>query len=269
MGITASREISSTVGAGETSFPRSATLPVGLRGFGKKFSMRSPPHGLGLDSSFSVKLTKSKRLDEALDESKVEMVQKELTEKYENGVDEEEMPEETTEVFVEKLLIKLMEDALANIPNTNKTLPSVFRDLTKRHNFAKRIRQSFRVLVTSKKTEEHEDEKVQGDFKETKQSETGESAEAGSSLNNISNRSLLLSFKDFDLSASKKQIQSNIKRLISRSKKPKKETLKVINSILDDIISDVEGEDGSSSAKKKEPNLQVEIPSGDLDKSND
>ena len=61
-----------------------------------------------------------------------------------------------------------------------------------------------------------------------------------------------MSFKGFDLSAKKRQIQSNIKKLASRTKKPKKETLEVINSILDDILREVEGEELELEEKKEE-----------------
>ena len=280
MGGAVSREISINEEEGGPGLPRSATLPAGLKGLGEKFNFGTLPRGLGLDSSFTVKLTKSKKLDdtvnkEDLDETKVEIVKKEKTEDDEEKNEEEtEESEETTQEFVEKLLIKLMEDALANIPHSKMkksfTLPSGFRGLTKSHSFGKRIRQSIRVLVPAKKTveavteemteeekekdedEEKRTEELSETVNETKLSETSEGVEAEKTLNTTKNKTLPLSFKGFDLSAKKRQIQSNIKKLVSRTKKPKKETLEVINSILDDILREVEGEELELEEKKEE-----------------
>ena len=130
---------------------------------------------------------------------------------------------------MEKLLIKLMEDALANIPHSKMkksfTLPSGFRGLTKSHSFGKRIRQSIRVLVPAKKTveavteekteEENKEEELSEEIpetaNETKLSDTSAAVDAEETLNTTKNRTMPLSFKSFDLSAKKKQIQSNIK----------------------------------------------------------
>jgi len=325
-----SREISINEEEGGTSIPRSATLPAGLKGLGEKFNFGTLPRGLGLDTSFTVKLTKSKKLDdtvnkEDLDETKVEIVKREKAEDEKNGEETEEAVEETTQEFVEKLLIKLMEDALANIPHSKMkksfTLPSGFRGLTKSHSFGKRIRQSIRVLVPAKKNvetvteekteedkkEEERNEEIPETANETKLSETSEAVDAEETLNTTKNRTMPLAFKSFDLSAKKKQIQSNIKKLVSRTKKPKKETLEVINSILDDILREVEGEqleleekkeetlekeekaeektepeekvtnkedqnetiEDTSEVKKEETLKEEEIPTGVLDKSND
>ena len=281
MGGAVSREISINEEEGGPNMPRSATLPAGLKGLGEKFNFGTLPRGLGLDSSFTVKLTKSKKLDdtvnkEDLDETKVEIVKKEKAEDEKNGEETEEAEEETTQEFVEKLLIKLMEDALANIPHSKMkksfTLPSGFRGLTKSHSFGKRIRQSIRVLVPAKKnvetvaeekTEEENKEKerseeIQETENETKLSETSEVVDAEETLNTTKNRTMPLSFKNFDLSAKKKQIQSNIKKLVSRTKKPKKETLEVINSILDDILREVEGEELELEEKREETLEQEE-----------
>ena len=95
-----------------TGIPRSS----GLKGLGEKFNFGVLPRGLGLDSSFTVKLTKSKKLDDTvtkddLDETKVEIVKR--AEPKENERKEE--PEQTILEFVENLLIKLMEDALTSM----------------------------------------------------------------------------------------------------------------------------------------------------------
>ena len=227
------------------SVPRSATLPA-------KWTL---PRGLGLDSSLSVKLTKSKKLDDPLtkgelDETKVEIVKNEQT--------EEEVPVETTQEFVEKLLITLLEDALANFSNTemSRTLPSEFRDLKKSRIFGKRFRQSFRALVPSKKTvkavektEEEEEKEVQEALSLV--SETSLSTTKNSIL------PLGLSSKRLDMTAKKKYVQSKIENLFSRGKKPKKETLQLINSILDDIIRDAVGEKLQHEAEKKEDDIDV------------
>ena len=243
MGSSVSREI--TEEEAGLSVPRSATLPA-------KWTL---PRGLGLDSSLSVKLTKSKKLDDPLtkgelDETKVEIVKNEQT--------EEEVPEETTQEFVEKLLITLLEDALANFSNTemSRTLPSEFRDLKKSRIFGKRFRQSFRALVPSKKTvkavektEEEEEKEVQEALSLV--SETSLSTTKNSIL------PLGLSSKRLDMTAKKKYVQSKIENLFSRGKKPKKETLQLINSILDDIIRDAVGEKLQHEAEKKEDDIDV------------
>ena len=243
MGSSVSREI--TEEEAGLSVPRSATLPA-------KWTL---PRGLGLDSNLSVKLTKSKKLDDPLtkgelDETKVEIVKNEQT--------EEEVPEETTQEFVEKLLITLLEDALANFSNTemSRTLPSEFRDLKKSRIFGKRFRQSFRALVPSKKTvkavektEEEEEKEVQEALSLV--SETSLSTTKNSIL------PLGLSSKRLDMTAKKKYVQSKIENLFSRGKKPKKETLQLINSILDDIIRDAVGEKLQHEAEKKEDDIDV------------
>ena len=243
MGGSVSREI--TEEEAGLSVPRSATLPA-------KWTL---PRGLGLDSSLSVKLTKSKKLDDPLtkgelDETKVEIVKNEQT--------EEEVPVETTQEFVEKLLITLLEDALANFSNTemSRTLPSEFRDLKKSRIFGKRFRQSFRALVPSKKTvkavektEEEEEKEVQEALSLV--SETSLSTTKNSIL------PLGLSSKRLDMTAKKKYVQSKIENLFSRGKKPKKETLQLINSILDDIIRDAVGEKLQHEAEKKEDDIDV------------
>ena len=313
-----SREISINEDEGGHSIPRSATLPAGLKGLGEKFNFGTLPRGLGLDSSFSVKLTKSKKLDDTinkddLDESKVEIVKR--AEPKEDEIEKKVEPEETIQEFMENLLIKLMDDALANIPNNKMkksfTLPAGFRGLTKSHSFGKRIRQSIRVLVPAKKTvetvteektkeavteeetvesvaeekteEEREDKKIPELVNENPRSESSESVGAEGTLDTTKNNTTLpISFKGFDLSAKSKQIFS---KLINRTKKPKKEALEVINSILDDIFREVEGEEldmeekkGEVEEKKEELNKELEekvtdeekqAETGVLDKSND
>ena len=245
MGGSVSREI--TEEEAGLSLPRSATLPA-------KWTL---PRGLGLDSSLSVKLTKSKKLDDPLtkgelDETKVEIVKNEQT--------EEEVPEETTQEFVEKLLITLMEDALANFSNTevkkSRTLPSEFRDLKKSRIFGKRFRQSFRALVPSKKTFKAV-EKTEEVEKEVQEALSLVSeASLGTTKNSI--LPLGLSSKRIDMTAKKKYVQSKIENLFSRGKKPKKETLQLINSILDDIIRDAVGEEElQHEAEKKEDDIDV------------
>ena len=245
MGSSVSREI--TEEEAGLSVPRSATLPA-------KWTL---PRGLGLDSSLSVKLTKSKKLDDPLtkgelDETKVEIVKNEQT--------EEEVPEETTQEFVEKLLITLMEDALANFSNTevkkSRTLPSEFRDLKKSRIFGKRFRQSFRALVPSKKTVKAVEKTEEEEEKEVQEALSLVS-EASLSITKNSILPLGLSSKRIDMTAKKKYVQSKIENLFSRGKKPKKETLQLINSILDDIIRDAVGEELQHEAEKKEDDIDV------------
>ena len=139
MGANASREVSIGEGEIKDSLPRSSTLPAGLKGLGGKFNFSGTlPRGLGLDSSFSVKLTKSKKLDGSpskkdLDETKVEIVTKgkEEEEKAENegGAVTEEVEEETLADFIETLLSKVVEDTVDKSRKMKKssTLPATFR----------------------------------------------------------------------------------------------------------------------------------------------
>ena len=281
-----SREISISEdeeGGPGLGLPRSATLPPGLKGLGEKLSWPgSLPRGLGLDSSFSVKLTKSKKLDGTpskaeLDETKVEIVKKEKP--------DEEEEEETMKDYIEAMLVMVLEDALAKVGDKkmkkSSTLPAGFRGLTKSHSFGRRIRQSIRVLVPSRKTtmddvtetDEKADDTVAADAVIPNPPEVDEScvsaAEAESSLNTTKNRTLPLSLKNFDLQSKKKQIQTSLKKLVNRTKKPKKETLALVNSIVDDILKEVEGEQEHEIVDDKEVETEKEEKGSDDEKSNE
>ena len=112
MGGNVSREMSiNEEETGGGGLPRSATLPSGFKGLGSWSGTLG--RGLGLDTSFTVKLTKSKKLDgdkSELDETKVEIVEKEKEAKEDDSKEEETMKE-----FIEAMLITLMEDALKDI----------------------------------------------------------------------------------------------------------------------------------------------------------
>ena len=290
MGGNVSREISineDEEGGPGLGLPRSATLPPGLKGLGEKLSWPgSLPRGLGLDSSFSVKLTKSKKLDGTpskaeLDETKVEIVKKEKP--------DEEEEEETMKDYIEAMLVMVLEDALAKVGDKkmkkSSTLPAGFRGLTKSHSFGKRIRQSIRVLVPSRKTtmddvteeqaetDEKADDTAAADADIPNPPEVDEScvsaAEAESSLNTTKNRTLPLSLKNFDLQSKKKQIQTSLKKLVNRTKKPKKETLALVISIVDDILKEVEGEQEHEIVDDKEVETEKEEKGSDDEKSNE
>ena len=149
MGANGSREVSIAEG-GETTkdsrLPRSSTLPAGLKGLGGKLSFSGShwPRGLGLDSSLSVRLTKSKKLDGSpskkdLDETKVEIVATDKEDEKEEGKAEnevleeteakEEVEEETMADFIESLLSKVVEDTIEKSRKMKKssTLPATFR----------------------------------------------------------------------------------------------------------------------------------------------
>ena len=273
MGGNVSREISINEEEGGNNIPRSATLPVGLKGLGEKFNWSGTlPRGLGLDTSFTVKLTKSKKLDDEssktdLDETKVEIVKRCEEEGKEEKEEKDE--EETMKDFIEAMLITVMEDALANIGNSkmkkSSTLPAGFRGLSKSHSFGKRIRQSIRKLVPAKKIVEENSEEANEEDKEpvedlTKLSEKDETIldntetnnEAENTLNNTKNRTLPISVKSFDLQSKKKQIQISLKKLVQRKKKPSKASLELVNSIIDEIIKDVEGEEQLQEEQEKD-----------------
>ena len=138
----------------------------------------------------------------------------------------------------------------------SSTLPAGFRGLTKSHSFGKRIRQSIRKLVPAKKiieenTEESAEEEIDPVADLTKLSENDNinvendenTDEAEETLNNTKNRTLPISLKSFDLQSKKKQIQMSLKKLVQRKKKPSKESLELVNSIIDEIIKEVEGEE--------------------------
>ena len=94
-------------------------------------------------------------------------------------------------------------------------------------------------------------------------------AEAESSLNTTKNRTLPLSLKNFDLQSKKKQIQTSLKKLVNRTKKPKKETLALVNSIVDDILKEVEGEQEHEIVDDKEVETEKEEKGSDDEKSNE
>ena len=132
MGANVSRDISVSETEDKVAIPRSSTLPSGFKGLGEKFS-GSLPRGLGLDTSFTVKLTKSKKLDGSpskkdLNETKVEII---IKEEDEDKKESEAAEEETLIKFVESLLSKVIEDtiesALKNNMKRSSTLPSTFR----------------------------------------------------------------------------------------------------------------------------------------------
>merc|ERR1712029_505338 len=189
------------------------------KGIGEKLTWSGTlPRGLGLDSSFSVKLTKSKKLDNTpsktdLDETKVEIIKNNSEDNTNDDDDDETMKD-----FIEALLIQLMEDALLKVGDSKMkkslTLPAGFRGLSQSQGFGKRIRQSIRKLVPAKKNIE----------------------EAEVTVSSIKNKSL-------PFSSVKKQIQISVRKLISKKKKPKKESIMLVNSIIDDIIREVEGEE--------------------------
>ena len=60
---------------------------------------------------------------------------------------------------------------------------------------------------------------------------------------NTTKRSLQIPFKKIDFEAKKKQFQVTLKKMMPKNRKPKKESLELINSIIDDIIKEVEGEE--------------------------
>ena len=131
MGGNVSREMSVTEGDLQNSIPRSSTLPAGLRGL--------LSGGGGAEShGFSVKLTKSKKLEgspskKGLDDTKVEIV---ASEQEEDDEKEEITDEEETLIsFVESLLSKVIEDtiesAIKNKMKKSSTLPATFRGISK------------------------------------------------------------------------------------------------------------------------------------------
>jgi len=311
-----SREISINEDEGTGGgITRSATLPAGLKGLGSWSGTLG--RGLGLDTSFTVKLTKSKKLDgEKLDETRVEIVEKEkVAEKDEKVEEKEEVVEEKEETmkdFIEVMLIKLMEDALKNVGESkmkkSSTLPHGFKGLAKIHrsgSFGKRIRQSIRKLVPAKKINEEENTEEESkpaeenvemqDIVEKDETVAEKADEESDEVNDTvssKNNSFINAFKNIDLDSRKKKIQISLKKLVTRSKKPKKESLQLINSIIDDIIKEIEGEteeeeindeetveekkDDDEEEKPKEAPVEEtseskeeETPTGVLDKSND
>ena len=190
--------------------------------------------------------------------------------------------------YIEAMLVMVLEDALAKVGDKkmkkSSTLPAGFRGLTKSHSFGRRIRQSIRVLVPSRKTtmddvteekaetDEKADDTAAADADIPNPPEVDEScvsaAEAESSLNTTKNRTLPLSLKNFDLQSKKKQIQTSLKKLVNRTKKPKKETLALVNSIVDDILKEVEGEQ-EHEIDDKEVETEKEEKGSDDEKSNE
>ena len=58
---------------------------------------------------------------------------------------------------------------------------------------------------------------------------------------NTTKRSLQIPFKKIDFEAKKKQFQVTLKKMMPKNRKPKKESIELINSIIDDLIKEVEG----------------------------
>lgn len=269
MGANTSREMSVNDNDLQTSIPRSSTLPAGLK------SLLSG----GQDSqSFSVKLTKSKKLDGSPskkdhDETNVEIVANEQEEGNEKQ-EIQDVEEETLISFMESLLSKVIEDTIEssfkNKMKKSSTLPSSFRGilssiytardlqvsffvglgkLNRSHSFGKRIRQSFRKLVAAKrpieeKTEDAIDEKECGEDGEIKVEMPDETVDVDESKLNTTRKSLQIPFKKMDFEAKKKQLQATLRKMVPKNKKAKKESIELINSIIEDIIKEVEGTEG-------------------------
>merc|ERR1712029_1189568 len=225
------------------------------KGIGEKLTWSGTlPRGLGLDSSFSVKLTKSKKLDNTpsktdLDETKVEIIKN-----SEDNTNDDDDDDETMKEFIEALLIQLMEDALLKVGDSKMkkslTLPAGFRGLSHSQGFGKRIRQSIRKLVPAKKVVEEQGEVTEdGEVHEETVAETThlseEALKNGEETLDINEEAevTVSSVKNKSFSSVKKQIQISVKKLISKRRNPKKESIMLVNSIIDDIIREVEGEE--------------------------
>merc|ERR1712029_973153 len=237
------------------------------KGIGEKLTWSGTlPRGLGLDSSFSVKLTKSKKLDNTpsktdLDETKVEIIKNNSEDNTNDDDDDETMKD-----FIEALLIQLMEDALLKVGDSKMkkslTLPAGFLGLSQSQGFGKRIRQSIRKLVPAKKVIEEQEEASGGGEvqEETIADSTHLSEEATENVENNEEAEVTVSSiknKSLPFSSVKKQIQISVRKLISKKKKPKKESIMLVNSIIDDIIREVEGEEEEEIESKKEKDAEA------------
>ena len=107
------------------------------------------------------------------------------------------------------------------------------------------MRQSFRKLVAAKKTvqEINQDGTEEKDCEEDGAEVELEMPEdnADESKLNTTRKSLQSPFKKIDFEAKKKQLQATLRKMVPKNKKAKKESIELINSILEDIIKEVEG----------------------------
>ena len=63
-------------------------------------------------------------------------------------------------------------------------------------------------------------------------------------------KSVLVPLKKIDFQAKKKQLQASLRALVERKRKPKKESLELINTIIEEIINQVEVEEEEKTGDK-------------------
>ena len=62
--------------------------------------------------------------------------------------------------------------------------------------------------------------------------------------------SVFVPLKKLDFQAKRKQLQASLKAMVERKRKPKKESLELINTIIEEIINQVEVEEEEKSGEK-------------------
>ena len=101
---------------------------------------------------------------------------------------------------------------------------------------------------------------------------------------NTTGKSLQIPFKKIDFEAKKKRFQATLKKMVHKNRKPKKESIELIHSIIDEIIKDVQGVEEEDAQETNDKDLEdmwtkrddemfaptlAEESIGVLDKSND
>ena len=134
-------------------------------------------------------------------------------------------------------------------------------NLNRSQSFGKRIRQSFRKLVNVKKpivekSEEDmaenitEEAKEEEEVEKTEETEVKDSGVGDESKITEEKNSVFVPLKKIDFQAKKKQFQASLKALVERKRKPKKESLELISSIIEEIINQVEDEEEEKTVEK-------------------
>ena len=100
--------------------------------------------------------------------------------------------------------------------------------------------------ITEEAKEEEEVEKTE----ETEETEVKDSGVGDESKITEEKNSVFVPLKKIDFQAKKKQFQASLKALVERKRKPKKESLELINSIIEEIINQVEDEEEEKTVEK-------------------
>ena len=98
------------------------------------------------------------------------------------------------------------------------------------------------------KSEENNEEDKEVEVEKIEENEAEDSGVVDGSTEE--KNSVFVPLKKIDFQAKKKQLQASFKAMVERKRKPKKESLELINSIIEEMISQVEVEEEEKTGEK-------------------